>query len=105
MSLGYQNGGIQIAKRNIDVSAIHVSGYLTEPNYAPFSIKYWQRTYLMGKAAACVSKTKKIGCTGAYSIPELIASINAFMPGARAVAPAIEMNVIWVKSWFDAVSE
>lgn len=59
----------------------------------------------MGKAAACSSKTNKIGCIGAYSIPELIASINAFMPGARAVTPDIETNVIWVKSWFDAVSE
>ena len=35
-SFGYQNGGIQIAKRNKDVSIIHASGYLTEPNFSPF---------------------------------------------------------------------
>jgi len=104
-SFGYQNGGIQIAKRNKDVSIIHASGYLTEPNFSPFTAKYWQGTYLMGMAAASVSKTKKLGCVGAFAIPELITSINAFMLGARSVDPEIEMSVVWVNSWFDPASE
>lgn len=104
-SFGYQNGGIQIAKRNDDVSVIHASGYLTEPNFSPFTAKYWQGTYLMGMAAASLSKTKKLGCVGAFAIPELITSINAFMLGARSVDPEIEMSVVWVNSWFDPASE
>jgi simple sugar transport system substrate-binding protein len=104
-SFGYQNGGIQIAKRNADVSVIHASGYLTEPNFSPFTAKYWQGTYLMGMAAASLSKTKKLGCVGAFAIPELITSINAFMLGARSVDPEIEMSVVWVNSWFDPASE
>ncbi|MEP1768826.1 MAG: BMP family ABC transporter substrate-binding protein [Sulfitobacter sp.] len=104
-SFGYQNGGIQIAKRRKDVSIIHASGYLTEPNFAPFTAKYWQGTYLMGMAAAAVTKTKKLGCVGAFAIPELITSINAFMLGAKSVDPEIEISVVWVNSWFDPASE
>ena len=104
-SFGYQNGGIQIAKRNPDVSVIHASGYLTEPNFSPFTAKYWQGTYLMGMAAASLTKSKKLGCVAAFAIPELITSINAFMLGARSVNPEIEMSVVWVNSWFDPASE
>ncbi|MEP2640828.1 BMP family ABC transporter substrate-binding protein [Roseobacter sp.] len=104
-SFGYQNGGIQIAKRNPDVSVIHASGYLTEPNFAPFTAKYWQGTYLMGMAAASLTKSKKLGCVGAFAIPELITSINAFTLGAQSVDPEIEVNVVWVNSWFDPASE
>lgn len=104
-SFGYQNGGVQIAKRRKDVSIIHASGYLTEPNFSPFTAKYWQGTYLMGMAAAAVTKSKKIGCVGAFAIPELITSINAFMLGAKSVDPEIEMSVVWVNSWFDPASE
>lgn len=104
-SFGYQNGGIQIAKRHKDVSVIHASGYLTEPNFSPFTAKYWQGTYLMGMAAASLTKSKKLGCVGAFAIPELITSINAFMLGARSVDPDIELSVVWVNSWFDPAAE
>jgi len=104
-SFGYQNGGIQIAKRRPDVSIIHASGFLTEPNFAPFTAKYWQGTYLMGMAAASLTKSKKLGCVGAFAIPELITSINAFTLGAQSVDPDIEVSVVWVNSWFDPASE
>lgn len=104
-SFGYQNGGIQIAKRRRDVSIIHASGFMVEPNFAPFTAKYWQGTYLMGMAAASLTKTKKLGCVGAFAIPELITSINAYMLGAQSVDPEIEMSVVWVNSWFDPASE
>ncbi|MEM6608076.1 MAG: BMP family ABC transporter substrate-binding protein [Pseudomonadota bacterium] len=104
-SFGYQNGGMQIAQRRPDVSIIHASGFLTAPNFSPFTAKYWQGTYLMGMAAASLTQTKKIGCVGAFAIPELITSINAFMLGAQSVDPEIEMSVVWVNSWFDPASE
>ena len=104
-SFGYQNGGIQIARRNRHVSIIHASGFMVEPNFAPFTAKYWQGTYLMGMAAASLSQSGTIGCVGAFAIPELITSINAFMLGAQSVNPDIRMSVVWVNSWFDPASE
>ncbi|MEM6460352.1 MAG: BMP family ABC transporter substrate-binding protein [Pseudomonadota bacterium] len=104
-SFGYQNGGMQIARRRPDVSIIHASGFMTAPNFAPFTAKYWQGTYLMGMAAASLSSSKKLGCVGAFAIPELITSINAFMLGAKTVDPETEVSVVWVNSWFDPASE
>lgn len=104
-SFGYQNGAMQIAKRNPDVSVIHASGFMVAPNFTPFAAKYFQGTYLMGMAAAALSKTGKLGSVSAFAIPELITSINAFTLGAQAVNPEIEVSVVWVNSWFDPAKE
>ncbi len=104
-SFGYMNGGLKLAKAHPEVSILHASGYQVAPNFSPFGARYYQGTYLMGMAAASLSKSKKLGCVGAFAIPELITSINAFTLGAQAVDPAIEVSVVWVNSWFDPASE
>lgn len=104
-SFGYQNGALQIARRNPDVSVLHASGYMGAPNFSPFAARYYQGTYLMGMAAAALSKTGKLGSVSAFAIPELITSINAFTLGAQAINPAIEISVVWVNSWFDPAKE
>lgn len=104
-SFGYMNGGLQLGKAHPDVSIMHASGYQVAKNFSPFAAQYFQGTYLMGMAAASLSKTKKLGCVGAFAIPELITSINAFVLGAQSVDPAIECSVVWVNSWFDPAKE
>lgn len=104
-SFGYMEGGLKLAKKHPDVTILHASGYKTAPNFSPFGARYYQGTYLMGMAAATLTKTKKIGCVGAFPIPELITSINAWTLGAQSVDPAIEVSVVWVNSWFDPASE
>ncbi len=104
-SFGYQNGAMQIARRNPGVSVLHASGYMVAPNFSPFAARYYQGTYLMGMAAAALSKTGKLGSVSAFAIPELITSINAFTLGAQAVNPDIEVSVVWVNSWFDPAKE
>ncbi|MGV8985349.1 MAG: BMP family ABC transporter substrate-binding protein [Cypionkella sp.] len=104
-SFGYMNGGLKLAKQHPEVSIIHASGYQTAPNFSPFGARYYQGTYLMGMAAASLTKSKKLGCVGAFPIPELITSINAWTLGAQSVDPEIEVSVVWVNSWFDPASE
>ncbi len=104
-SFGYMEGGLKLAKAHPEVSILHASGYKTAPNFSPFGARYYQGTYLMGMAAAALTKTKKLGCVGAFAIPELITSINAFALGAQSIDPAIEVSVVWVNSWFDPASE
>lgn len=104
-SFGYQNGALQLAKRHKDISVLHASGFQVAPNFSPFAAKYFQGTYLMGMAAAALSKTGKLGSVSAFAIPELITSINAFALGAQAVNPKIEVSVVWVNSWFDPAKE
>lgn len=104
-SFGYQNGALQIAQRQPDVTVLHASGFKVAPNFSPFAAKYFQATYLMGMAAASLSKTGKLGSVSAFAIPELITSINAFTLGAQTVNPDIEVSVVWVNSWFDPAKE
>ncbi|TIY00206.1 MAG: BMP family ABC transporter substrate-binding protein, partial [Mesorhizobium sp.] len=104
-SFGYQNGALQIARRNPDVTVLHASGFQVAPNFSPFAAQYSQGTYLMGMAAAALSKTGKLGSVSAFAIPELITSINAFTLGAQAVKPDVEVSVVWVNSWFDPAKE
>ncbi|UVC07491.1 BMP family ABC transporter substrate-binding protein [Rhizobium sp. TH2] len=104
-SFGYQNGALQIARRDPSVTVLHASGFQVAPNFSPFAAQYSQGTYLLGMAAAALSKTGKLGSVSAFAIPELITSINAFALGAQAVRPDIEVSVVWVNSWFDPAKE
>ena len=104
-SFGYQNGALQIARRHPDVSVLHASGFQVAPNFSPFAAKYFQGTYLLGMAAAAMSKTGKLGSVSAFAIPELITSINAFTLGAQAINPDSTVSVVWVNSWFDPAKE
>jgi len=100
-SFGYMNGGLKLAKRNPKRSFVHASGYKTAKNFSPFTAKYYEGSYLMGMAAAELTKTKKLGVVSAFAIPELISTINGFTLGARSVDPEITVDVIWINSWFD----
>lgn len=51
-SFGYQNGALQIARRDPSVTVLHASGFQVAPNFSPFAAKYFQGTYLLGMAAA-----------------------------------------------------
>ena len=104
-SFGYMEGGLKLAAKHPEISILHASGYKTAPNFSAFGARYYQGTYLMGMAAASLTKSKKLGCVGAFAIPELITSINAFTLGAQVVDPSIEVSVVWVNSWFDPASE
>ena len=100
-SFGYMNGGLKLAKRNPARTFIHASGYKVEKNFSPFTAKYFEGAYLMGMAAAELTKTKKLGVVSAFAIPELISTINGFTLGARSVDPEVTVDVIWINSWFD----
>lgn len=100
-SFGYMNGGLKLAKRNPDMTFIHASGYKTAANFSPFTAKYFEGAYLMGMAAADLTKSKKLGVVSAFAIPELISTINGFTLGARSIDPEITVDVVWINSWFD----
>jgi len=93
--------GLKLAKRNPKRSFVHASGYKTDKNFSPFTAKYYEGSYLMGMAAAELTKTKKLGVVSAFAIPELISTINGFTLGARSIDPEITVDVIWINSWFD----
>ena len=70
-------------------------------NMAVFDNYIHEPCYLMGMAAASLSKTGKIGMVGGYPIGEVNRLFNAFMAGAREVNPAVEFKVSFIGSWYD----
>ncbi|MEY8827804.1 BMP family ABC transporter substrate-binding protein [Sedimentitalea sp. XS_ASV28] len=104
-SFGYMNAALKLARQNPEISILHASGYKTSSNMSAFTAKYFQGSYLLGMAAAGKTESKKLGVVAAFAIPEFITTINAFTLGAQRVDPDIEVNVVWVNTWFDPAKE
>ncbi|MEF2070579.1 BMP family ABC transporter substrate-binding protein [Consotaella aegiceratis] len=105
-AFGYQPFTQQVAQANPHK---HFFGIL--PTIAPgdnirnFYGKLWDGRYLTGLVAGKMTKSNKIGFVAAQPIPSVIAGINAFTLGVKAVNPDAVVNVVWTLSWFDPPAE
>ncbi|RIX51715.1 BMP family ABC transporter substrate-binding protein [Paenibacillus nanensis] len=104
-SFGYMDPMYNVAQKYPDVKFMHATGYKTLPNLATYQGKGYQPGYLAGIAAGMLTKNNKIGYVGAFPIPEVIYTINAFTLGAQSVNPDIEVSVVWSNTWFDPATE
>ena len=101
-SFGYMDGMVKAAKKNPDTIFMHATGYKgNDTNMDNYVCHSFQARYLTGIAAGMLSKTNKIGVVGSHPIPEIIRNINALTIGAQTVNPDIEVNIVWINSWFD----
>lgn len=104
-SYGYMDPMYNAAKKYPNVIFMHCSGYKTLPNMGTYLGEEWQTSYLTGIAAGQMSKSGKLGYVGAFPIPEVIYSINAFALGAQSVNPDATVDVVWSNTWFDPTTE
>ncbi|PMC36018.1 BMP family ABC transporter substrate-binding protein [Bacillus sp. UMB0899] len=104
-SFGYMDPTVNVAKKYPDVVFMHATGYKTEDNLGTYQGKGYQPGYLAGIAAGKLTENNKIGYVGAFPIPEVIYTINAFTLGAQSVNPDIEVSVVWSNTWFDPATE
>lgn len=104
-SFGYMDPMYNVAQKYPDVKFMHATGYKTLPNLATYQGKGYQPGYLAGIAAGMLTKNNKIGYVGAFPIPEVIYTINAFTLGSQSVNPDIEVSVVWSNTWFDPATE
>ncbi|WP_141432089.1 BMP family ABC transporter substrate-binding protein [Bacillus sp. 03113] len=104
-SFGYMDPTYNVAQKYPDVVFMHATGYKTLPNMGTYQGRGYQSGYLAGIAAGKLTKNNKIGYVGAFPIPEVIYTINAFTLGAKSVNPDIEVSVIWSNTWFDPATE
>jgi len=101
-SFGYMDGMAKAAEKSPDTIFLHATGYKgNDTNFDNYGCMSYQARYLTGIAAGLMTKTNKIGVVGSHSIPEIIRNINAIALGARSVNPDVEVNVVWINSWFD----
>lgn len=104
-SFGYMDPMYNVAQKYPDVKFMHATGYKTLPNLATYQGKGYQPGYLAGIAAGMLTKNNKIGYVGAFPIPEVIYTINAFTLAAQSVNPDVEVSVVWSNTWFDPATE
>ncbi|MER1999974.1 MAG: BMP family ABC transporter substrate-binding protein [Lysinibacillus sp.] len=104
-SYGYMDPTINVSKKYPDVVFLHATGYKTADNVGTYQVKGWEAAYLSGIAAGMITENGKIGYVGAFPIPEVIATINAFTLAAQSINPDIEVSVVWSNTWFDPTAE
>jgi basic membrane protein A and related proteins len=104
-SFGYMDPTYNVAQKYPDVVFMHATGYKTADNMGTYQGKGYEPGYLAGIAAGKLTENNKIGYVGAFPIPEVIYTINAFTLGAKSVNPDIEVSVVWSNTWFDPATE
>lgn len=104
-SFGYMDSMYNVAQKHPDVKFLHASGYKTLDNMGTYLGKEYQSAYLVGMAAGQMTTNNHIGYVGAYPIPEVIYTINAFALGAQSVNPDALVDVVWSNTWYNPATE
>jgi simple sugar transport system substrate-binding protein len=81
------------------------AGIEAGPNLGVFEAKHYEGTYLTGIAAGRMTQSNVLGWVGAFPVPQVIYSLNAFMLGARSVNPDVELKIVWVNDWVNPGKE
>src|SRR5271163_78082 len=104
-SYGYLDEAIKLGEKYPDVTFLHAGGAKISKNVGTYWADSDDGMYLAGVTAGSVSKTGKLGFVGAFQIPQLIRSINAFTLGAQSVNPKATTTVVWTGAWWEPQKE
>lgn len=104
-SFGHMEFMARAAEDYPDVVFEHASGFMSGPNFSNYIGALYQAAYLAGMAAGAASEIGKIGYVGPFATPDVLRDLNGFVLGAREINPDIEVQMIWVNSWFDPTLE
>jgi len=104
-SFGYMNEMLKVAKDFPDVKFEHATGYKQSDNMASYGLRLYQARHVQGIIAGMMTKTNKICYVGAYPIPEVIREINTYYLGAKKMNPNVDIDIVWVNTWYDPVKE
>ncbi len=104
-SYGYLDHAIKVGEKYPDVSFLHAGGLKTSKNVGTYWADSDSGMYVAGMVAGSVSKSGKLGFVGAFQIPQLFRSINAFTLGAQSVNPDATTTVVWTGGWWEPQKE
>jgi len=104
-SFGYMNEMLKVAKDYPNVKFEHATGYKQSDNMASYGLRLYQARHVQGVIAGMMTKTNKICYVGAYPIPEVIREINTYYLGAKSMNPNVDIDIVWVNTWYDPVKE
>lgn len=100
-SFGFMDPTVKVAGMFPDVKFEHCTGYKRAANLATYSARFYEGRAVIGTIAGMMTKTNRIGYVASVPIPEVVRGINAATLAAQKVNPDIEVQVVWVNSWYD----
>jgi basic membrane protein A and related proteins len=104
-SFGFMDPALNVAAKYPNVKFEHPSGYKLAENFGTYWASSNDAFYLMGVAAAKMSKTGKLGFVAAQPISIIFANVNGFHLGAQSVNPDIKTHIVFTGSWSDPAKE
>ncbi|MEE9387597.1 MAG: BMP family ABC transporter substrate-binding protein [Paracoccaceae bacterium] len=104
-SFGYMDPTLNVAAKFPDVKFEHATGFKRSDNVSTYSARFYEGRAVQGHIAGSMTKTNKIGYIASFPIPEVIRGINSAYIHAKKANPDVEMNVVWVFTWFDPAKE
>ena len=104
-SYGYMDPTLAVAKKFPNVKFEHATGWKTADNVSNYGLKLYQFRHVQGVIAGLMTKTNKICYVASFPIPEVIREINTYFLGARTQNPDVELQIVWVYTWYDPSKE
>ncbi len=104
-SFGYMSTMLKVAEDHPEVKFEHATGYMQSDNMASYGLRLYQARHVQGIIAGLMTKTNKICYVAAFPIPEVIREINTYYLGAKKMNPDVEIEIIWVNTWYDPPKE
>lgn len=101
-AFGNEDAVRRVASAYPDIAFVFGSGGgPANPNFSVFDNWIHEPAYLAGMLAGGLTETDVVGVVGGLPVPEVNRITNAFVAGAQATNPAVEVKVTFINSWFD----
>jgi len=108
-SFGYMDAMAAVAEEFPDLTFIHISGYKSNlKNFGNLFGAMEDMKYLAGMISGSRAKLDgktKVGYIATFPIPEELRLGNAFALGLRKTCPDCTMDVRWISTWHNPVTE
>ena len=96
---------IDIADENPDVFFLTWAGFEPQDNVGHFDGASEDGRYLDGLVAGSLTESGIIGYPVGFPFPEVQRAVNAFTIGAKEINPDVEVQVVYLNTWFDPALE
>lgn len=90
-----------VAEQAPDTIFLECDGHRVSDNLGWYYMTHWYASYVIGIAAARLSRSGRLGYVASFPTPSVLASANATLLGARSVNPSATLRAIPINSWFD----
>jgi len=101
----YQDDMMSIAADYPEVVFLTWAGYETAENVGHFDGASEDGRYMDGIVAGSLTESNLIGYAAGFPFNEVNRAINAFTLGAQSVNPDVEVQVVYLNTWFDPAAE